>query len=83
MTVTPSPQTISLTPGPAVVQLTATLKDSNGNTLTGRTVTWQSLNTSSAQVSSNGLVTGLAPGAVTIQATSEGIVGSAFITVNP
>src|SRR5204863_59942 len=42
--VTVSPATASV-PAGQTVQLTATLKDANGNTLTGRTVTWSSDNT--------------------------------------
>src|SRR2546425_3264617 len=44
------------------VQLAATPKDSAGTTLTGRTVTWASSNTSVATVSSSGLVTGIVAG---------------------
>lgn len=64
-------------------QLTASTRDSKGVELTGRSVTWSSTATSTATVSSSGLVTTLAPGVATIQATSEGIVGSANITVLP
>src|SRR6266516_3343634 len=63
------------------VQLTATLKDANGNTLTGRTVTWVSSNTAAATVSASGLVTGKLAGAATITATSEAQSGTSAITV--
>src|SRR5947199_207583 len=63
------------------LQLTATPKDSAGGTLTGRTVTWMSGNTSVAAVSSSGQVTGVAPGSATITATSEGKTSTAAITV--
>jgi uncharacterized protein YjdB len=62
------------------VQLAATLKDASGNPLSGRVVTWVSGNTAVATVSS-GLVTAVAPGAVTITATSEGHSGTATATV--
>jgi uncharacterized protein YjdB len=62
-------------------QATATLKDANGNTLTGRTVTWSSNNTAVATVSSAGLVNALAAGSAQITATSEGKTGSASLTV--
>ena len=65
----------------ATAQLTATLRDSNGNTLTGRAVTWTTSNPSIATVSSSGLVSGVAPGNVTITATSEGKSGTAQISV--
>src|SRR5207249_2053834 len=81
--------TVTLTPGSATVnegqtlQLTATLKDANGNTLVGRTVTWQSSNTSAATVNGSGLVSGVAAGSATITATSEGQSGTSAITVTP
>src|SRR3989440_216943 len=79
-TVSVSPPTASIQPG-QTVQLTATLKDASGNTLSGRTVTWSSNNTSVATVSSSGLVSGVTPGSATITATSEGKTGTAGITV--
>ncbi len=79
-TVTVSPATASVNAG-QTVQLTATTKDANGNTLTGRTITWSSGNTSVATVSGSGLVTGVAAGSATITATSEGKSGSSAITV--
>src|SRR5207249_9948799 len=57
------------------------LKDANGNTLTGRTVTWSSDNTAVATVSGSGLVSGVAAGAATITATSEAKTGTSAITV--
>src|SRR5437762_926565 len=78
--VTVSPASASV-PAGQTVQLTATLKDANGNTLTGRTVTWSSDNTAVATVSGSGLVSGVAGGAATITATSEGQSGSSAITV--
>ena len=80
VTVTPASATVS---AGSSVQLTATPKDANGNTLTGRTVTWQSSNTAAATVNASGLVTGVAAGSATITATSEGQSGSSAITVTP
>src|SRR5881398_2716571 len=74
--VTVSPATASV-PAGQTVQLTATLKDANGNTLTGRTVTWSSDNTAVATVSGSGLVSGVAAGAATIKAKT----GTSAITV--
>src|SRR5205823_229240 len=54
VTVTPPSASV---PAGQTVQLTATLKDANGNVLTGRTVTWASNNTTVATVNSSGLVT--------------------------
>src|SRR5204863_431992 len=84
---TVSVATVDLNPATATVQvgqtvqLTATPKDSNGNALSGRTVTWTSSNTSVATVSTSGLVSGVTPGSATITATSEGKSGTASVTV--
>ena len=75
-----SPASGSL-PVSGTLQLTATPKDSNGNPLSGRTITWASNNTALAAVSGTGLVTGIAPGSVTITATSGGQSGTAALTV--
>lgn len=60
-----------------------TLRDASGNALSGRTVTWTSTSPAVASVSSAGLVTGLTAGATGITATSEGISGTASLTVTP
>jgi uncharacterized protein YjdB len=78
--VTVSPTSAAVQPG-QTVQLTATTKDANGNTLTGRTVTWASNGTAAATVSASGLVTGVATGTAMITATSEGKTGTAMIAV--
>src|SRR5205823_6518767 len=79
-TVTVSPATPSVTAG-QTVQLSATMKDANGSTLTGRTVTWAS-NANVATVTNNGLVTGMTAGSATITATSEGQNGTSTVTVS-
>lgn len=81
-TVVVSPSTGSVQAG-QTVQLTATLSDANGGVLSGRTIAWTSANPAVATVSATGLVSTVAPGAVTISATSEGKSGSAQITVVP
>ena len=63
------------------VTMAATPRDAQGNALTGRAVTWSSTNAAAATVSSTGLVTAVAPGQAEIRATSEGITGSAAMTV--
>src|SRR5205809_377018 len=75
-----TPASASL-PAGQTVQLTATLKDANGNTLTGRTVTWASSNTAAATVTGSGLVSGVTAGTATITATSETVSGTAAVTV--
>ena len=81
-TVTVTPASASVQAG-QTVQLTATLKDANGNILTGRVVSWSSNNTSVANVNSSGLVTGNGAGSATITAASEGKSGTSAITVTP
>jgi alpha-tubulin suppressor-like RCC1 family protein len=77
--------TVALSPGTllvgSTVQLTATTKDSAGNVLTGRAVTWASSDTAVATVSATGLVTGVAVGSAMITATAEGKNGTAAVTV--
>jgi len=75
------PSTASIVVG-TTTQLQATTIGSHGDELTGRTVTWSSGNPAVASVSTGGLVTGVAAGGpVTITATSEGVSGSAEVTV--
>jgi uncharacterized protein YjdB len=75
-----TPSTASTIVGQSVT-LTATPKDGAGNTLTGRVVGWTSSNTSIATVTSSGVVTGVGSGTATITASSEGVSGSATVTV--
>ncbi|HEV8448246.1 MAG TPA: Ig-like domain-containing protein [Gemmatimonadaceae bacterium] len=79
VTVAPSPLSMSVG---QTTQLTATLTDSAGNLLSGRTVTWASSNTAVATVSSQGVVTAVAAGSTSITATSEGKNGSAALTIS-
>ncbi len=76
-----SPTPLSMSVG-QTTQLAATLTDSSGNVLTGRTVTWASSNNASATVSDQGVVTAVAEGTATITATSEGKSGTAAVTVS-
>src|SRR6266581_437947 len=78
VTVSPAPASVQ---AGQTVQLTATPKDANGNTLTGRTITWASSPSSIAGVNGSGLVAGVAVGSATITATSEGKSGTSTITV--
>ena len=75
-----NPTTSTLIRG-ETVQLAATLKDASGTVLTDRAVTWTSSDNTIAIVSAAGVVTGVAPGAVTITATSEGKSATAAVTV--
>ena len=62
------------------ITITPTVKDQRDSVMTGRTVLWSSSNTAIATVS-NGVVTGVSKGQVTIQVTVEGKVTSATIFV--
>ncbi|HEY9461690.1 MAG TPA: Ig-like domain-containing protein [Vicinamibacterales bacterium] len=64
-------------------QATAIPKDSAGNALTGRQVAWSTSDGNIAAVSSAGVVTGLGVGTAAISATSEGMAGTASVTVLP
>lgn len=78
VTVTSAPTQISVN---ETAQASALVKDQNGNTLSGKTVTWESLNPSVAIVSSTGIIKGVAAGSATIKGTVEGVSGTAGIIV--
>jgi len=78
--VTVQPQGPSIVQG-ANIQLSATVRDVNGNVVTDRLVTWSSSSTTQAVVSSTGIVTGVAPGTVIITATCEGKSGTTTVIV--
>lgn len=63
------------------LQLSATVQDSAGGTLTGRSVTWVSSDPQTASVDANGKVSGLKQGTVTITATSESKAATSRLTV--
>jgi len=75
-----SPDTVTLVPS-ARSKLHTTERDSAGGVLLGYPVAWTSDNPTVATVDDTGLVVGIAPGAATIAATSEGITGRAHIQV--
>src|SRR5947199_230723 len=77
---TVSPAAASLTAG-QTVQLAAVTRDSAGDVLTGRTVTWTTTNSGVATVSATGLVAGVATGSATVTANSEGKSNTAGVTV--
>ncbi len=68
-----------LAPG-ATAQLTAVLRDAANNTLSGRTIAWNSTSPGIATVTA-GTVTAVGVGMTTISATSEGQSASVAITV--
>jgi hypothetical protein len=62
-------------------QAGAIVKDQNGNLLTGKSITWTSLNQGIATVSATGVIRGVSPGNATIQGSVDGVTGSATVTV--
>ena len=63
------------------MQVTATVRDSAGNQLNDRSVSWNSSNTAAATISADGLVTGVGGGSATITATVDSRKGTTVITV--
>ena len=80
-TVTVSPATAELAALGATVQLSAEVRDQNGQVMTGATVSWVSSAAAVATVSATGLVSAVANGSATITATSGSASGSATVTV--
>ena len=80
-TVTVAPTSASITVG-GTIALSATVRDAQGNVMTGQTVTWSTNNSAVATVSAIGLVTGLAAGQVTITAACSGKTGTSSVTVS-
>jgi hypothetical protein len=75
-----TPPSVSLSVG-TTTTLQATVKDQNGNAMTGQTVTWSTSNAAAATVNTSGVVSGVAAGSATITATSAGKSGTSAITV--
>ena len=78
LTITPARVTVAV--GDAV-QLRATPKTRQGQTLPGRPVSWASTNPDIAIVSETGLVTAMGPGTVTITASSADTSATGTVTV--
>ena len=78
--VTVTPSAPALLAGDSV-QLSAVAKDSAGNVLPGRTITWRSSDTTIARVSSTGMARALAAGVASVTASS-GASGTASLNVS-
>ena len=70
----------SLTVGSST-QATAITRSASGQVLTDRAITWSSSAPSVASVSSTGVILAIAPGAVTVSATSEGRTATLAVSV--
>ncbi len=75
------PASVTLESIGATAPLSASPMDQHGRRLAGRAVTWTSSNDSVATVSATGLVLAGSNGAATITAASEGVTGTASVTV--
>jgi len=64
-------------------QASAILRDSNGNVLAGRSVTWSSEPGEIARIAAGGQITAMEPGSSSIIATSEGVSGATTLVVTP
>lgn len=80
-TVILSPDSVHLDRIGATTQISATVRDQNGQVMTGATLSWGSTAPTVASVSSSGLVTALAEGGTTIQALSGTASSSARVIV--
>ena len=76
-TLTFAPATVELSALGATVQLTADVRDQNGQAMAGAAVSWATSAAGVATVSSSGLVTAAGNGAATITATAGSASGSA------
>lgn len=79
-TVVVSPTTATIDVG-GMVQFSATLLDAEGQTLSGRSITWSVSPPSVASISASGLATGSVGGEATVFATAEGRSGSVSLRV--
>jgi hypothetical protein len=73
--------TVTLNAIGATDQLTAVVRDQNGNTMSGQTPTWTSSATGVATVSTSGLVTAVTNGSATVTATVGSANSNAAVTV--
>ena len=79
--VTVTPATAELAALGSTVQLSAEVRDQNGNVMAGATVTWASGAAAVAAVDAAGLVTAHDNGAATVTATAGSASGTAAVTV--
>ena len=81
-TVTVTPSSASLSALGETVQLTATVRDQNGNVMPGVVVSWSSSAPTAATVDAAGLVTAAGNGSATVAATAASARGTAAVTVS-
>jgi uncharacterized protein YjdB len=77
-----TPSTHRLTAIGATQQFQAVAKDADSTTVSGKTFTWASSQTNVATIDvSSGIATAVADGSTTIWATTDGVSGTASLTV--
>jgi hypothetical protein len=76
-----SPATVSVLPGDSVMVAALVYDADTAHLLSGFTPAWSSENTNIATVDEHGMVVGIAPGTVTIDATAAGLTGNATVQV--
>ena len=82
-TLTVTPNRAELTALGATAQLSAEVRDQNGQTMAGVPVAWSSGDAAVATVDSAGLVTGIGRGETRVVARADGVSGDARVTVQP
>jgi uncharacterized protein YjdB len=80
VTVSPNGATVRVS---NVLQFGAVLRDSVGNPLAGRPITWSVSDTTVASITSTGLLTAIAVGSVQVKGVAEGKEGTAALTIIP
>ena len=78
--ITPS-STVSLTAIGATQQLTASVKDQNGDTLANAPIAWSTSNAAVVSVTATGLATAVANGSAQVTAKSESLTASVTVAV--
>ena len=76
-----TPASVTLTAIEETIQLTAEVRDQNGQVMSGAAVTWSSSDPSVASVDAAGVVVARADGSATVTATAGSATGSADIRV--
>ena len=77
-----TPSSTILTALGAVQRFTAVAKDADGTTVLGKTFTWASSDTNVATIdASSGIATAVTNGSTSITATTDGVSGTASLTV--
>ena len=80
ITVNPNPGSVKVG---NTLQMQAILRDANGNILIGRPVAWTVSDATRATISPAGVLSAIGTGTITVTATSEGVSGTATITITP